>query len=506
MKMLNYHTFISVFMKIKFVNEHKTNPSTIELDFLPNTSRGLYDKAINKIHQAIEQGLTKQVNYTIRLIAKYENINLDNYYQQLSHAQQANFTAHLQFPEFAILSISPELFFAWDGEIIETRPMKGTIQRGRHVAEDIHNKEQLINSSKDKNENKMIVNLMKEELLKIATPETITISKLFDIETYPTVYQMTSTLKAKTKENTTLLSIFESLFPCASVTGSPKISTMRLIKKLETSAREVYCGAIGIVTPDNKAIFNVPIRTLWFDHIEKKATYGVGGGITSASSSVAEYQEIIAKSKVLKYKAPQFELLETMKLENGHIFLLDYHLKRIKKSAHFFSFKYDERLVFQKMNELKRKNKLGIYRLRLRIGKNGTVKIDLHELNLTSQIEIVTLAKQPINKKSPYYYHKTTYRHMYEMFKIEGYDDTLLWNEDGYVTEFINGNVVYQINDQKFTPPVDDGLLAGTFRKFLLENGQLTEKSLHKDELNQVEKLWLINSVREWVEVNLKNN
>ncbi|MGM8214568.1 chorismate-binding protein [Bacillaceae bacterium W0354] len=477
------------------------NSSSVKLEYVPDTPRPIYDDAIKNIHQAIRDGATNQVNYTIRLNADYEDLSTEAYYQQLANAQKANFTSHLRFEDFEIISISPELFFAWDGKTIETKPMKGTIKRGRSVEEDIIRKEQLRSSNKDKNENKMIVDLLRAELSQVAKPGTVSVKKRFEIETYPTVFQMTSTVKADTKEGTSLLSIFEALFPCGSITGSPKICTMQLIKELEKTPREVYCGAIGIVTPEQNAIFSVPIRTVWLDHKHKRATYGVGGGITAASSAESEYNELLAKSEVLKYEAPDFELLETMKLDDGEVFLLDKHLFRLKQSAQYFNISFSESELPEKLSNIEEKYSNGTFLVRVLLSKSGQIEIEIKEINLKQQTGKVALAKRPINRDLPFHYHKTTYRDIYEQHKIMGVYDTLLWNEEGYITEFINGNVVYQLDGHQYTPPIHDGLLPGTFREMLLENGEIVERSLHKDELNQVEKLWFINSVREWVEV-----
>src|SRR5690554_1808788 len=311
----------------------KEYTSTKPLDFTPNTSRMRYNEAIKYIHESIDQGLVEQVNYTIRLTTREEKLDTDALYFQLTESQQANFTAHLRFDDFEILSISPELFFAWDQYEIEMRPMKGTMKRGKFYEEDLLNKDKLKQSIKDMNENEMIVDLVKDELKGITKEGTVEVTNCFHIETYPTVYQMTSTVKGETVENTSLLSIFESLFPAASIAGTPKLKAIELVDILEDAPRDVYCGAVGIVTPEGHAIFNVPIRTVLLNKNNGELTYGVGGGITTRSSAGAEYDEALTKSAVLNYKLPRFELLETMKIEDGKIFLLEEHLNRIKQSS-----------------------------------------------------------------------------------------------------------------------------------------------------------------------------
>ncbi|WP_054754290.1 chorismate-binding protein [Piscibacillus salipiscarius] len=241
-----------------------------QMNWQSDTKPESYFKAIKSIHDAIKQGISYQVNYTFRLVALFDQLNTRQLYEQLRQSQMANYTCHLQFNDFEIISVSPELFFAWDGHRIETKPMKGTVKRGYSGEDDQLCKKQLLNSKKDQAENVMIVDLLRNDLSRIAQKGSVKVPKLFEIEAYPTVYQMTSTVTAKTRSDVGLASIFEAIFPCGSITGAPKISTMEIISQLETSPREVYCGAIGMITPDQKAVFNVPIRTVLVDHRDKR--------------------------------------------------------------------------------------------------------------------------------------------------------------------------------------------------------------------------------------------
>ena len=482
----------------------KEYTSTKPLDFTPNTSRMRYNEAIKYIHESIDQGLVEQVNYTIRLTTREEKLDTDALYFQLTESQQANFTAHLRFDDFEILSISPELFFAWDQYEIEMRPMKGTMKRGKFYEEDLLNKDKLKQSIKDMNENEMIVDLVKDELKGITKEGTVEVTNCFHIETYPTVYQMTSTVKGETVENTSLLSIFESLFPAASIAGTPKLKAIELVDILEDAPRDVYCGAVGIVTPEGHAIFNVPIRTVLLNKNNGELTYGVGGGITTRSSAGAEYDEALTKSAVLNYKLPRFELLETMKIEDGKIFLLEEHLNRIKQSSYYFNWPFPEKQIRKKLSDLAKKYHQGTYKIRLLLNNKGAITYHIEQLDSRKQVGKVALAAHPINKASIFHYHKTTYRTIYNDLKIASYYDTLLWNEEGYITEFINGNLIYQLDQQYYTPPIHDGLLPGTYRNYLIENGKVIERSLHKKDLIKIEKMWFINSVRGWVKVAIK--
>src|SRR5699024_3066793 len=229
-------------------------------------------------------------------------------------AQDAKYTAYLNTGDHTILSASPELFFRIDNNKITTKPMKGTVSRGKTYKEDLENAEWLQSSKKNQAENKLIVDLMHKDLGKIANPGTVETTKLFEIEKYPTVYQMTSTITANLSPKKSMTDIFKALFPCGSITGLPKKETMQVIADLETATREVYCGAIGFITPKKKAVFNVPIRTVIIDNESRKSTYGVGGGITLKSSKEEEYKEVLAKSELLHTARPSFSLLETIGL------------------------------------------------------------------------------------------------------------------------------------------------------------------------------------------------
>ena len=473
-----------------------------KLNWISDTERSEYYDAISQIHEAIKKGISYQVNYTIRLIAEYEQLNTRQLYEQLRQSQQANYSCHLQFNDFEIISVSPELFFAWDGQTIETKPMKGTIKRGNSTEEDLQLKKQLINSEKDRAENVMIVDLLRNDLSRVAKKGTVHVPGLFEIESYPTVYQMTSTVKAKTREDVNLCSIFESIFPCGSITGAPKISTMNIIQELEKTSREVYCGAIGLVTPDQKVVFNVPIRTVLVDHRDQKAIYGVGGGITWESTPEGEYEETIAKSHVLRRQGNNFELLETMKINNGQIDYLTEHLNRVTYSAKFFQFHLDERRLSNLIESIQQQYNFGTYVIRLLLNRVGEFTYEALPYEAPPVSVKVAITKKPIDQQNIFFYHKTTYRDIYEAFHHKDVFDTLLWNEHGYITEFTRGNVVYRLNDELFTPPVSDGLLAGTFREKLLNENKIEERSLLKADLNTVDDLWFINSVRGWIKVN----
>ncbi|MFD1040098.1 aminodeoxychorismate synthase component I [Virgibacillus byunsanensis] len=469
-------------------------------EWIPKTSVGEYNKYISKIKDYIEQGDTYQVNYTIRMESEFEGDPI-SFYNQLVQAQSANYSAYLDTGDFTILSASPELFFHMKDGKVTTKPMKGTVGRGKTPNEDSLNADWLYRSVKNRAENVMIVDLLRNDLGMIANPGTVHVPNLFSIEKYPTVYQMTSTVIAEVAPDKSLYDIFKALFPCGSITGAPKISTMKIIKELETSPREVYCGAIGFITPDKEATFNVPIRTVFIDHQNGVAQYGVGGGITWDSTNEEEYKELLIKAKVLHEKRQDFQLIETFGLYNGTYLVFDNHVERLKKSADYFQFDLDIELIKEKLLDVAKNRNKGSWKVRLLVDKNGSSIIEESESFPFQKPIHVALAKEPIEKRDIFLYHKTTNRTIFENSKKQFPDafDVLLWNEDQEITEFTMGNVVVELAGKLYTPPVDSGLLPGTYRKALIDQGTITERKIMLEELKSCKKVWFINSVREWV-------
>ncbi|WP_449444658.1 aminodeoxychorismate synthase component I, partial [Ureibacillus acetophenoni] len=445
----------------------------------PTVSVDEYHAAIASIKDSIEKGDTFQANYTIRLHSEFQGDDIA-LFQKLKRAQSSNYCAYINTGEHSILSASPELFFHIEGDEITTRPMKGTVLRGKTAAEDEENARWLYHSEKNRSENVMIVDLLRNDLGRIAEMGSVQVTKLFEIEHYPTVHQMTSTIKAKISPNTSYVDIFKALFPCGSITGAPKIKTMEIIADLENTPREVYCGAIGYFTPKGEAVFNVPIRTVVIDQQTGQATYGVGGGITWDSTAEGEYHEVLAKASFLEKDVPDFQLLESLLLSDGEFFLLDEHLSRLSLSAKYFGFPFNKEKIQDTLLNLVKGNHLGDYKVRLLLSKKGDITAEVQSINKSESPLFVSLADKPVNKDNLFLYHKTTNRKVYEDFKRDSIDvfDVLLWNENGELTEFTNGNVVLEIDGSYFTPPIQCGLLSGTYREVLIKEGKITEKTL----------------------------
>lgn len=468
----------------------------------PDVTRKQYDSAIESIKSSIENGDTYQTNYTIRLNSNFQGNDIA-FFNQLKKAQSSNYCAYMNIGDFSVLSASPELFFHLKGNEITTRPMKGTIARGNTIAEDAENAKWLFESEKNRAENVMIVDLLRNDLSVIAEQGSVKVPKLFEIEHYPTVLQMTSTITANIKPNTSYFELFKALFPCGSITGAPKISTMEIISKLETASRDVYCGAIGYFSPNQEAIFNVPIRTVIIDHRTGNSTYGVGGGITWDSTASGEFEEVLTKMSLLEQEKPNFQLLESILLSNGQFYLLEEHLDRLQDTAKYFQFPFNRKDVKTTILNFTEEHSDGDYKIRLLVANSGEISIELHPLLSAAIPKVVQLAKSPISKKNPFLYHKTTHREVYSKFQQRDVYDVLLWNEEEQITEFTNGNVVLEMEGNLYTPPIQSGLLAGTFRQKLLKEEKIQEKILTLSDLKRCSHIWFINSVRKWVKVEL---
>jgi para-aminobenzoate synthetase/4-amino-4-deoxychorismate lyase len=474
-------------------------------EWKPSESRDVYELNVREAQEAIARGDTYQVNYTFRMRARFGG-DAFAFYERLRAAQPTRFGAYLDTGRFKILSASPELFFRRRGARILTRPMKGTAARGRWMEEDEAACRALAASEKNRAENVMIVDLLRNDLGRVAETGTVRASSLFKVERHPTVFQMTSTVGARLRSGATLEDIFVALFPCGSVTGAPKVSTMRLIARLESSPRGVYCGAVGLIEPGGDAVFNVPIRTVVVDAVEGSAEYGTGGGVTWDSTPGGEYAEALEKARLLAEDPSAFELLETLRLEGGRYNLLEEHVARLKASARYFDFRVSESRVRKALDEHASAHSGETpRRARLLVWNDGSVRVESETLAETRGVQTVALARTPVDRRERFLYHKTTRRGLYDARRAEraGVFDVLLWNEEGELTEFTNGNLVVELEGRRWTPPRECGLLAGTFREALLRGGEVSERVLRADDLVRASRCWLVNGVRGWVEVSL---
>lgn len=462
---------------------------------LPDRARHI--TAVEQIREEIAAGRTYQVNLTSPLTTPFEGNDLA-FYETLRRTQGTGYHAYLDIGDFAILSASPELFFERRGSAIGTRPMKGTHARGRFTAEDEEAARRLAWSEKDRAENLMIVDLLRNDLGRIAETGTVRVTSLYDVERFNTVHQMTSLIEAELASSVTLLDVFDALFPCGSVTGAPKISTMQLITELEDAPREVYCGAIGVIEPNGDATFNVPIRTVWIDKPGRRAVYGTGAGITYDSDPAAEYEEIVAKSAVLTEAWPDFELIETLRMQHTELLRMDRHVARVLDSARYFGIPVDEAEIRSTLAETLGP---GLRRVRLLVNQRGRVRAETFPFDDPDPTRI-TMAAAPVQSSDRFLFHKTTHRRVYDERRGDNWD-VLLWNEREELTEFTRGNVVVELHGELLTPPLECGLLAGVFRAELLDNHVIHEAVVRVDDLEAATRVWLINSLREWVVVDV---
>ena len=467
----------------------------------PQVSRSEYSEAVRRIRDLIAKGDTYQVNYTFPLLTTF-NGDPSAWYDTLCAAQGAEYCAYLDLDRYKVLCISPELFFERSGDSIKTKPMKGTINRGRWAQDDEERARQLAESPKDRAENVMIVDLLRNDLGKISVPGSVRVSKLFEVERYETLWQMTSTVESIPRSGVRLVDVMAALFPCGSITGAPKIRTMEIIRDLEPFPRGIYTGTIGLVRPGGDCVFNVAIRTVVLDSNTGAATFGVGGGITIDSTAEREYDECLLKSSFLAAPVPSFRLLESILLEAGEFFLLSRHLERLRASARYFNFHFPEEQVLCELQRAVATCSSERWKIRLLLSKAGEIEIDAIQLRSAGRIPLrVALATQPVDSNDKFLFHKTTNRLIYDQALAErpDCDDVILWNERGDITESSVANVVLPVDGELFTPPKTSGLLAGTFRDQLLAEGEIRERVIHKEELRQASSFFLINSVRKWM-------
>ena len=472
-------------------------------EWTPSIDRAAYGRNFDAARRAIARGDTYQINYSFRLRARFGGDPL-GLYRRLASAQRAAYCAYLDTGRFKILSASPELFFRLSGREIETRPMKGTARRGLWPEEDDALAARLAASEKNRAENVMIVDLMRNDLGRVAETGTVRVRDLFKVERYPTVFQLTSTVEARARAGVALEDVFAAAFPSGSVTGAPKISTMRLIAALEDSPRGLYCGSVGLLTPGGEAVFNVAIRTVVIDSETGAAEYGVGGALTWDSACGDEYEEALAKAAVLSERREPFQLLETMRLEGGRYSLLDRHLARLRASARYFGFAFSPRAIQDCLDRHARDSPAAARRARLLVSESGEARVESAPLDALPAGPVrVALAADPVSRSDVFLYHKTTRRDVYDSRR--GLDrevfDVLLSNEDGELTEFTTGNLVVELDGRRWTPPRACGLLAGTMRAELLERAEIAERTLTASHLAGNPPMWFVNGVRGWVPV-----
>ncbi len=471
----------------------------------PAWSAAEHAAAVAAVRAAIARGETYQVNLTFPLRGKAEG-DLAALFAELARASEAPYAAFLEGGEWAILSLSPELFFERSAKQLRMRPMKGTRPRGRFLEEDRRLAAELAAAAKDRAENLMIVDMARNDLGRVARAGTVATRSLFDLERYPTVWQMTSTVEAESTAG--LPEIFDALFPCASVTGAPKRSTMQWIARLEPEGRGLYCGALGYVAPAGRARFSVAIRTAEIEPASGALRYGVGSGVVWDSEAGDEYRECLAKARALAPAPAPPGLFETLRWEPGAGFVrLDRHLARMAASAEYWGLPFAPAAARRRLEESVASAPPVVQRVRLELSRDGGLAVERQPFVPEAPWRAV-LAAAPVDSADPLLFHKTTRREVYATAlaaaRARRADEAILRNERGELTEGTRANLVLEIGGSRLTPARECGLLAGAYRAELLDRGELREAVLRTADLARAERIWFVNSLRGWIPATLE--
>lgn len=479
------------------------------LDTLPDASRaaGLsplvpawnaptHAHAIEAVQSLIRDGDCYQVNLTFPMHATAYGDPLALYARLRAH-QPVQYGAFVRHARGTLLSRSPELFVERRGDRLTTRPMKGTAPRGE--------RERLAASEKDRAENLMIVDLLRNDLGRLAPAGGVKVTRLFEVEDYATVHQLTSTIEAG-PVSVGLAGILGALFPCGSITGAPKIRAMQIIRKQEPRPRGLYCGALGWLAPGGDFTLSVPIRTLELTP-DGAATLNVGSGIVADSVAADEYAECLAKARFASELAPPFKLIETMLYRPGQgLPLLERHLARLARSASTLGFVYDLTPIRECIVAEARRWTTPA-RLRLTLAPNGQADITSAPLAPLPELPSVTVSPQPLPDHDFLRHHKTTARAHYDaelaQATAQGHFDVLFFNPHGELCEGARSNVFVQIDGQRYTPPLESGALPGVMREEILAHGEAQVRVIERAELEQAEALYVSNALRGLIRVRL---
>jgi para-aminobenzoate synthetase/4-amino-4-deoxychorismate lyase len=469
-----------------------------------------YARDVARVRDRIAAGDTYQCNLTVRMAGRVHGDPF-GLYRDLALGQRGAHNAYLDLGRFAVASASPELFFERRGDEILLRPMKGTARRGRHLREDEVLARQLRHSAKEQAENVMIVDLLRNDVARVAETGSVAVPALFTMERYETVLQLTSDVTARLRPGTGLVELFRALFPCGSVTGAPKASSMDVIRSLEPTPRGVYCGAIGLVGPPDapvRARFSVAIRTAVVDTETGDAVYGTGGGITWDSEPAAEHAEVVTKAAVLSAHVPEFELLETLRYEpHRGLRNRDRHLRRMAESAEHLGFRFD---LSDAVEALRARTTAGdAARVRLRLRRTGAVAVDVEPFPAALPGPVVlALDDDPVDPAERWIHHKTTFREPYERRRLRrpDVDDVIMVNTRRELTEVTRATLVLDLDGTWCTPPLSSGCLPGVERARLLDRGVLHERVLRASDLEAARGLAVISSLRGWRTARLRGS
>jgi para-aminobenzoate synthetase/4-amino-4-deoxychorismate lyase len=461
-----------------------------------------YLKRFNEVIEKIRAGDIYQLNLTFKARFKLSGSPL-TFFLDLRQKQRVAYGGIVDTGEVTVLSASPELFIEKEGRTVFTRPMKGTAPRAGTEEADAEARRQLAEDVKQRAENLMIVDLMRNDIGRIAEIGSVEVTDLFTVETYKTLHQMTSGVRATLKKDVGVDDLLRGIFPPGSVIGAPKIRAQELIRQLESEPRGVYCGAIGYISPDGHALFNVAIRTaVIFRNADGEM--GIGSGVVFDSQGPKEYAECLLKMKFLTDPVKRFELIETLLHDpaQGGLVLLERHIERLANSARYFAFAYDERVVRAALTDAVA-GSTGRLRVRLLLTESGEVSVSSTPLPPADPDATMRYAvsSSRVDSNDLFLFHKTTRRELYDRERPEyaarlGVDEVIYLNERGELTEGSVTNVFIERDGALFTPPLSSGLLPGTLRAELIAEGRARESTLTLDDLAAADAVYLGNSVR----------
>ena len=489
-------------------------------------SQQSFESKVSHIREMIGAGEVYQINLTSRM-RQSEVVTLADFARW---SQDMPYAVYLEGPELTLCSASPELFFQREDGVVWSKPMKGTVGRRSEATADESSALWLQQSRKNRAENVMITDMVRNDLARISSTGKVSVDELFGVERYPSVWQMTSTVKSEV--DASVAEIFRALFPAASITGAPKRAALEVIDDLEEEPREIYTGAVGRIKPSGATCFNVAIRTAWSSTATGDSRFGSGCGIVWDSDPTEEFEELKTKARILRQPDPQFHLFETMGIVNGEIPRLSRHLFRLANSAQYWSFDFDNEAAERYLADVVKQvvnghendvQSASTFRLRLQLDRHGALSHRVEAIELSpiesppskealhaDEFPVVELAlvRTSVSAEDTFLAHKTSRREAYDraVEEVPGGCEPVMFNTLGNVTESAIANIVYQMNGELFTPPLTDGLLPGVLRDELLDKGVITERTLPVVDLKLVEAFWLINSLRGWRKAILSEN
>ncbi len=461
-----------------------------------------YARRFNAVKDYISAGDIYQLNLTLKGRFGFDG-NAVALYRDLRRKQPVSHGALIQTPDLTVVSASPELFLRTDGARAATRPMKGTAARGLTLKTDREIAAWLARDEKSRAENLMIVDLMRNDLGRVAEVGSVRVSDLYTVETYETLHQMTSGVEARLREDIDIAGLLASMFPPGSVTGAPKVRAIEIIRELETEARGVYTGAVGSISPDGMTHLNVAIRTLTL-FADGRGEVGIGSGVVHDSGARSEYDECILKMRFLTDPVRDFQLIETMLYEppQGYV-LLERHLDRLAESAAFFRYPCDTEAVRSTLQAYARDLSDEPYRVRLLLFRDGHTEIMSTALPTDTPMTEMryVISEHATASGDVFLYHKTTERTLYDgewarMHDMYGADEVVFLNERGEITEGSRTNIFVLIDGVLLTPELTCGVLPGTFRADLIAKGKAREAVLTLADLARADEVYLGNSVR----------